>query len=270
MSASSQVFQKPPRAPDVLGELLHSLSQPLTSLRCSLELSLDLSLEVSPEHSIDVVAGKQQESVAVALQHTEKVIGMVQLMREYLDADQSSAKTHTAALAPAIRSVTEEMSSIAMVRGVQLRLVGTCVATVPAPESQLRLALQYLVASMIESQPTGGKVTLLLGEGPAGAVLRVEGERSARELDSSNKKEESASPSSGPSAGPSMKKAIPASVATLRRVRLAIASRVLETAGASLVFGGTGHNDVEHSTVEPTGFVLRIPRRVAVAAPHSI
>ncbi len=79
MSASSQSLPKVPPSPDVLGELLHSLSQPLTTLRCSLELSLD--------HATEVVAEEQQASVSAALQQTEKVIGMIQLMREYLDAE---------------------------------------------------------------------------------------------------------------------------------------------------------------------------------------
>jgi signal transduction histidine kinase len=217
VSASPHAFPPPPGSRDVLGELLHSLSQPLTSLRCSLELSLD------------EVAERQQVSVSAALQQTEKVIGMIQLMREYLDADQPGPEVIPAALAPAARSVIEELSSIAAVRGVRLLLVGTCAATVPVQESRLRLALQYLIATIIDAQPVGGKIMLLLGEAPAGAVLRVEGERSLRE----------------PSA----------TTATLRRVRLAIASRVFETAGASLVFGGIG----------PTGFVLHIPRRVGAS-----
>ncbi|HYW36835.1 MAG TPA: hypothetical protein VE957_01865 [Terriglobales bacterium] len=241
MSASPHSFPKLPRGPDVLGELLHSLSQPLTSLRCSLELS------------IEEVAEQQQESVAVALQQTEKVIGMIQLMREYLDAEQPGPEACPAALAPAMRSVIEELSSIAAVRGVRLRLVGTCTATVP--ESRLRLALQYLIASMIDAQPVGGKVTLLLGEGPAGAVLRVEGEREFREPEfremepsttSLRTKRDPAGATSG-------------SISTLRRVRLAIASRVLETAGASLVFGAGEGGD---TGVDPPGFVLRIPRRL--------
>ena len=70
-------------------------------------------------------------------------------------------------LAPAMRSVVEELSSIAAVREVRLRLVGSCTATVPVPESRLRLALQYLIATMIDAQPVGGRVMLLLGEGPA-------------------------------------------------------------------------------------------------------
>jgi len=119
MSTNPHSFPKLPRSPDVLGELLHSLSQPLTSLRCSLELS------------IDEVAEQQQESVAIALQQTEKVIGMIQLMREYLDAEQSGPETCSAALAPVMRRVIEELSSIAAVRGVQLRLVGACTSTLP-------------------------------------------------------------------------------------------------------------------------------------------
>jgi signal transduction histidine kinase len=210
----------------VLGELLHSLSQPLTSLRCSLELSLELPLELPREMSPEEVAEQQQASVAAALQQTEKVIGMIQLMREYLDAEQPGPEASSTALAPVLRSVIEALSSIAAVRGIRLRLVGTCLAAMPAPESRLRLALQYLIAALVEAQPAGGRVTLLLGEGPAGAVLRVESEHGFR--------------------GPNVHE--PA----LRRVRLAIARRVLENAGASLVFGdGDGG---------PTGFVLRIPR----------
>jgi len=227
VSTSQHSLPSAPRGPDVLGELLHSLSQPLTGLRCSLELSLQLPVD----RSIEQVAEQQQASVAVALQQTEKVIGMIQLMREYLDAEQPAPEAFSSALAPATRSLIKELSSIAAVRGVRLRLVGTCTATVP--ESRLRLALQYLIAAMIEAQPMGGKVMLLLGEGPAGAVLRVESDRGLRLQKHSETSLQT----------------------TLRGVRIAIASRVLEGAGASLVFGG--------GAVDPTGFVLRIPCGVA-------
>jgi hypothetical protein len=214
----------PPRGPDVLNELLHSLSQPLTGLRCSLELSLQLPLDLS----IEQVAEQQQESVAVALQQTEKVIGMIQLMREYLDAEQPGAGTDSAALAPMLHSVTEELSSIAAVRGIQLRVLGTCTATLPLLKARLRLALQYLIATMIDAQPVGGNVILLLVEGPTGSVLQMEGECGFRDLEQSTTSLQT----------------------TLRRVRIAIASRVLESAGASLVFG---------SDSDPARFVLHIP-----------
>jgi hypothetical protein len=256
MSTSSHSFPTQPQAPDVLGELLHSLSQPLTSLRCSLELSLELS----PEE----VTERQQESVAIALQQTERVIGMIQLMREYLDAEQPGPEACSTALAPALRSVIEDLSSIAAVRGIQLRLVGTCLAVVPVPELRLRLALQYLVTTMVEAQPAGSKITLLLGEGPAGAVLRVEGERGSHEpnvhelnFHELNFHDLEQSATSQPAKLDPVR-ASSASLSTLRRVRIAIARRVLETAGASLVLadGDAG----------PTGFVLRFPRRVGASA----
>ena len=255
MSTSSHSFPKALRGPDVLGELLHSLSQPLTGLRCSLELSLQLPLDLS----IEQVAEQQQASVAVALQQTEKVIGMIQLIREYLDAEHPGPDICPVALEPAMRSVIGELSSIAAVHGIQLRLAGTCTATLPVPESRLRLALQYLIATMIEAQAVGGKVTLLLGEGPAGTVLRVESERGFRQPDfrEPNFRETEQSATSPPTKRDQARTAS-ASISTLRRVRLAIARRVLETAGASLVFGA--------GDAAPTGFVLRIPRRVGSPA----
>jgi hypothetical protein len=247
MSTSSHSFPKLPQGPDVLGELLHSLSQPLTSLRCSLELS------------IEEVDEQQQESVSVALQQTEKVIGMIQLMREYLDAEQPGRETCRVALMPVLRSVIGELSSIAAVRDIQLRLAGTCTATLPVREARLRLALQYLMGALIEAQPRGGKVVLLVGEGPAGTVLRAADEHEFRETGGRDQRQSATKPLTNrhPSG------ATTTSASTLRRVKLAIASRVLETAGASLVFGD---GNAGRPVVDTVGFILRIPHRVAPIA----
>jgi signal transduction histidine kinase len=216
MSASPQPVSKLARSPDVLGELLHSLSQPLTSLQCSLELS------------IDEVAESQRNNVAIALHETGKVIGMIQLMREYLDAGHSEPESFSAALDPTLeltlRSVIEELSSIAAVRAIRVFLAGTSTARLRMAESRLRLALQYVITTLIEAQAAGGKVVLLLKEDQGGTVLRGEGERGFREL--------------------------AVATATLRRVKLAIATRVFESAGTSLVLGDA----------DSAGFVLYIPR----------
>jgi len=259
MSANSSSFPKPQPSPDVLGDLLHSLSQPLTSLRCFLELSLIIN-EISGAPTVAPascrlsraglalggnnndtggmnarpgarVGASQQETVLLALQQTERAIGMVQLMREYLDAEQTDADATPVLLAPVVTGISEELSSAAVVRDIKLRLVGGCSATLPVPESRLRLALQYLIAALIEAQPNGGKVTLLLADGPAGTVLQAEG-------DGDTPRPNSVDPRRG---------APPA----LRTARLAIASRVLENAGASLVF-----------TPRINEFVLRIPREI--------
>ena len=229
MSASAHSFSRLPRDKELLGDLLHSLSQPLTSLRCSLELS------------IDEVTEQQQQMVSAALQQTETVIGMIQLMREYLDAEQSAGQ-HAVALMPVLRSMAEDLSSIAALRNIRLRVVGTCAVRMRVAEPRLRLALQYLILAMIERQPAGSEITLLVAEGPAGAVLRAQSERRFV----------------GPGKTPDNRQSKRDSVgATMRRVRLAIAGRVLETAGAALALDDGA-----------PGFVLRIPRPNAACASH--
>jgi signal transduction histidine kinase len=232
MSATAPSLVRVPRNSDVLGELLHSLSQPLTTLRCSLELSLGNSRELSTAK----VAEQQHSSCSTALLQTEKVIGMIRLMREYLDAEHSGSEAYSTMLAPVVQSVIEDLSSIAAVHGIELRLRGSCTALLPLPEARLRLALQYLIMAKIETQPAGGTVTLRLGEGEAGTVLRVEGERVARGRDPNETNLRTTRSLTSPAS-------------TLRKVRLAIAGRVLEGAGAALVFG----------EVDLIGFVLRIP-----------
>jgi hypothetical protein len=137
------------------------------------------------------------------------------------------------------------------------------------PEARLKLALQYLIASMLDAQPAGGKVTLLLGEGPAGTVLRAEAdptghETNSRELNFPEAENSTSQPTKHqPTKSQSTKRNpapyVPASVAALRRIRLAIASRLLEGAGAALVFGG--NSTVDRPSLSPAGFVLRIAHR---------
>jgi signal transduction histidine kinase len=229
MSALPQPSLKLLQDQAVLGELLHSLSQPLTSLRCSLELSFD------------EVAEQQQAGVSVALQQTEKVIGMIQLMREYLDAEEPGSEAHPVALAPAVRAVVEELSSIAALRGIRLPLAGTSTASVPVPEPRLRLALQYLLAAPIQTAPVNSEITLRLEEGSSESVLRVACEKGARPHDD------------GARAAHSKRDSVSG---TLGKVRIAIASRVLEAAGAFLA--------IEDG--DRPGFVLRIPRWLATSS----
>jgi hypothetical protein len=75
----------------VLGELLHSLSQPLTTLHCSLELS------------IDPVAEQQQKAVAAALEQLDRAIRVVELMRECLEAELAGPGPRSG-IAPKARS----------------------------------------------------------------------------------------------------------------------------------------------------------------------
>jgi len=220
MSACPQPLAGRTQDQAVLGELLHSLSQPLTTLRCSLELS------------VEEMAGHKQDAVSIALEQAERVIGMVKLMREYLDAEFGSPSPHRVALAPALSEVVEHLTSAAAAaaRQIRVQLTGTCAASISVAEPQLQMALQYLINALIELEPANREIVLRLEENPSESLLRGQVARSI-----------------WPAVQP---RHDPVGV-TLRRVKLAIASRVLESGGASLVF-----DDGDQSA-----FVLRIPKQ---------
>jgi signal transduction histidine kinase len=212
---------------DVLGELLHSLSQPLTSLRCSLEMSLD-------------DAAEQQAAMGIALQQTERVIGIVGLMREYLDAEQAEPEVRRVPLERVLRAMVEDLTSIAEVRNIDLELEGHCSATLSLAESRLMLALQYLTMALIESLATGCKVVLRLEEGSTESALRAEVQGSLNTTESAMSRPQQQANS--------IQK-------TLGMVRLAIARRILEAGGTLL--------EIEKG--DRLGFLVRIPRMRAVS-----
>jgi signal transduction histidine kinase len=217
----------PARAQDhaLLGDLLHSLSQPLTSLRCSLELSAEDG------------AVQKQDAVSAALEQTDRVIGVVRLMREYLDSETPSVSQPPVPVGPVLRGVVEQLSSVAAERQVRLHLSGGCSSTITLPEQRLRLALQYLLGVLIEERPRHGEITLRLEQNPSESELRV---------CVSDEESSFAAPRQDPV------------IATLHQVQLAIARRLLESSGASLVF----------SRDRCTGFRLRIPRPSRPSSPE--
>jgi len=209
---------------DVLGELLHSLSQPLTTLRCSLEVTFD----ESPE---------PQAGVGIALQQTERVIGLIQLMREFLDAGHAEPGTSRISVDRVLRDVVHDAAPVAEARGVKLSVDGGSSATVCLAEPRLRLSLQYLAFALIDRAPAGSRVWFCLKEGStesslSGGVQGSPGHILAQSRSSQTNMRE-----------------------TLTTVKVAIAQRVLEAAGTLL-------------TIEPgnpPGFALRIPRMLAAS-----
>lgn len=225
MSAGPQPLSARTQDQAVLSELLHSLSQPLTSLRCSLELS------------VDDAAGQQQDAVSAALEQTDRVIGVVRLMREYLDTESATLPQTPIPLGPVLRGVVEQLSAVAVERQVRLHLMGGCSSSIALPEPRLRLALQYLVGILIEEQPRHAEITLRLEQGPSESELRA-----------SVGNDDSSATAARPDAV----------IATVHAVQLAIARRLLESAGASLVFSRDDHS----------GFRLRIPRPPRLPLPE--
>ncbi len=247
MSGGANSFPQVPHSPDVLDLLLHSVSQPLTSLRCSLEMELAHSVEGSTYEA----AQHQQESVANALQQTESVIGMIQLMREYLEAERPGPEAGCAALSPVLKSIVEDFESIAAVQGIALMMVGECSATLPMSEVHLRQALRYLIAAALDAQLLGGRVTLRLEENAAETVLSFIGDGGNCDRDTGKRAVHGEHPHGNPQIDD---REFPQAISTLCKVRLAIATRMFEAAGELLGIGRRAGD-----------FVLRIPRHVELS-----
>jgi len=256
MSAYSQTPL--PEAQEVLGELLHSVSQPLTTLRCALELSLDEAAE------------RQRQTVSAALEQTEAVIETIRVMREYLEVERGEAAGPPTPLMPVLKALCDELSVLAAAKNVRLQLTGTCTATLPIREQSMRKALEYVIAPVIQRQPHGSEITLQLDEHPE-ALLRVQcGHSQGHETDRYQTNASEARPAApnvlDPCVSPQNAHAphrdqeertkrdsgVPqrkgcSAAETMRRARLAIAARILENAGAVLTCDEGSSTVVLHS-----------------------
>lgn len=204
---------------DMLGELLHTLSQPLTGLRCSLEIAIDED------------AAQSHQTVLAALEQTERVIRVVRLMQELLDSDPAEPMPTLVLFAPVAYRVLEELAPLARARQVRVHIKGSCSAGIGISEPRLTLALQYLIGGVIEAQPSSSAIRCMLQDRASASFLTVYPLPGIRH-------EQNTSP-----------KVDPVTI-TIRRVRIAIARRVLESAGAKLQFDER----------ERLGFHLMVPR----------
>ena len=211
-----------PQNQGLLHDLLHLLSQPLTTVHCVLELSLT---EDEAER-----AGE----VAVALEQTDRVIEAVRLMSEYLESEEGRFVGAPFPLGLAIENALEQSSVLAEARGLRLFACGASTAAVPVRSVWLQHALFYLIAMMVDSEPAGRAILVLLQDGVSQSFISGHSLPTASSFDQ---------PSSRP-----LKSTWEAN--TLRQVKLEIARHVFESSGATLEF---------YSGSRP-GFIIRLPR----------
>ena len=202
----------------VLQDLLHALSQPLTTLHCALE------------HSLEADPASQTDNVALALEQTDRVIEAVRLMREYLEAEEGCFLAEPFPLGLAIENVLEELSVLAEARGLQLFALGTSSVALLVKDAWVQRALLYIIALLLESEPAGRAIVVVLEDGASQSVISGHSLPAKASFDSSV-----------PSASHSN---------TLQQVRIAIAQRVLASSGGSVRFYSDGN----------PGFAIRIPQ----------
>jgi signal transduction histidine kinase len=147
----------------LVSDLFHQLSQPLTTLCCSLELAL-LQTPTAQQYG---------EIVSQALVQAEKVSALATAMRELFDAGQAGEGGEALELRRAVEDTVGDLLPVAESAGVQV----CCVPGPPCPVSfdapRLRQALFHLIGFAIGSGGACAAVRIELAERGAAAMLAL-------------------------------------------------------------------------------------------------
>jgi hypothetical protein len=186
----------------VLQDLLHLVSQPLTTLHCALE------------HSLEADEAAQPDDLALALEQADRVIEAVRLMREYLEAERGNFLAEPFPVGLAIENVLEQLSVLAEARGVSLFACGASRAAIPVKDAWVQRALLYLFVLLLETAPASRAIVVVLEDSSTQSVISGHSLPAKASSDLAQA-------------------SLPQSDA-LQQVKIAIAQRVLASSGASV------------------------------------
>jgi C4-dicarboxylate-specific signal transduction histidine kinase len=206
----------------LLSDLFHQLSQPLTTLCCSLALAL---LQTPAPEQCD-------EIVRQALGQAEKVSALATAMRELFDAGQAGEDGEILELRRAVEDTVGDLLPVAESAGVRICYSPCSACPVWFDAARLRQGLFHLLGFAVSSGGPGAVVKIELEDRGEEALLGLTlsgGETSAGQSTASSDQELS------------------------RRLGLGIARAIFEAAGGSVT--------VEHSA-ECRSVEVRLPRKV--------
>jgi len=189
----------------VVQDAFHALSQPLTALHCSLELALR---EARPD-------GPLQEGLQAALSHAERIVYLANGIRELVDAPGAGEERSVVSLEKYVREALADLLPVAQVAQVNLRMQCDSDCSVLTAPQRLGQALFYLFESAIASAAPGSVLPLEAAVHASEVVLLLTITRGAKALSAEGSEVEQAQELS-------------------RRLGLAIAGRVVESAGGKL------------------------------------
>lgn len=162
----------------LVSDLFHELSQPLTSLCCSLELAL---LQTpSPEGYGRIVSR--------VLGQAERVSWLTTAMRELFEAAQPGENCEVLGLRGMVNDAVSDLLPVAESAGVQMDCLPGSACPVWFEPRRLRQALFHLLGYLVASGGRGAVVKIDLAEHAAEVVLEVtvSGDRSAASRENSD------------------------------------------------------------------------------------
>ena len=143
----------------LVADLFHALSQPLTTLCCSLELTLQQAATVE----------EYRESVARALADAERVSWLSTGIRELLEAGQASEDGEPLPLQAAVQAAIDDLLLLAESRGMRICYLPGAAGRVWFETRRLRQGLFHVLG-------------FALGAGRPGAMVKIEGSEDAEEV----------------------------------------------------------------------------------------
>ena len=147
----------------LVADLFHALSQPLTTLSCSLELTLQQAATVE----------EYRESVARALADAERVSWLSTGIRELLEAGQASEDCELLPLQAAVQAAINDLLLLAESKGVQICYSPGAAGLVWFEARRLRQGLFHLLGSALSAGGPGAVVRIEMVEAGEEVVLAL-------------------------------------------------------------------------------------------------
>jgi len=228
--------------PQLMSDVFHDLSQPLSTLTCLLEVNLLLSRP----------AKQVRHDLKIALNQVHFIVRLFRDLRELVDAGNVSEDRRRLALTDCLREAVADVLPMAKLAKVTLLV---CESETPASgcmvnfqASRLRQALLHLLEFALGSAATGAQVTITASEDGEAARLTVAVSPLAilpvATLEAGESGPKNGTSASGVGSAEQKQRELK------RRLSLAIARRIFEAAGATL----HARNSEERSWIE-----VRVP-----------
>ena len=205
-----------------MSDLLHDLSQPLSTLICLLEVNLLLSRPLK----------RVRRDLKIALQQMHWIVRLFRGLRELTEAGNSGREDERVALASCLRDVVAQLSPMAIPTRVELSVSSGSECVVNFQVGRLRQALVHLIEFALSSAAIDGAVAITVdeeGEGVRLTIVVSPTVSTSVELAPDNRVERTTAESQE---GKQRQ--------WNRRLGLAIARRIFETAGASFETEASG------------------------------
>jgi signal transduction histidine kinase len=187
----------------LVSDLFHQLSQPLTTLCCSLELA-PLQASTAEEYG---------EIVSRALGQAEKVSWLATAIRELFDAGQAGQAPEVLELRRAVQDAVGDLLPVAASAGIEISYLTAPTCPIWFDAQRLRQGLFHLLGFVVDSGGRGELVKIELKEHGEKAVMTITVSGADRLMNGADQKD--------------------SQPALTRRLGIGIARAIFEAAGGS-------------------------------------